>query len=54
MPTLLMVKKILTFFAKKLGDDDDAQVYVTFDPRIDGVCERALNKLQICVRQIKS
>ena len=33
---------------------DDTQVYVAFDPRIDGECERALNKLQICVRQIKS
>ena len=33
---------------------DDTQVYVVFDPRIDGECERALNKLQICVRQIKS
>ena len=33
---------------------DDTQVYVAFDPRIDGECERSLNKLQICVRQIKS
>ena len=33
---------------------DDTQVYVAFDPQIDGECERALNKLQICVRQMKS
>ena len=33
---------------------DDTSVYVAFDPWIDGECERALNKLQICVRQIKS
>ena len=32
---------------------DDTQVYVAFDPRIDGECERALNK-PVCVRQIKS
>ena len=33
---------------------DNTQVYVAFDPQIDGQCERVFNKRQICVHQIKS
>ena len=32
---------------------DDTQILVSFDPRIEGACAEALNKLQSCVEQIK-
>ena len=33
---------------------DDTQIYVTFDPRIPGEYERALERLRMCVREIKA
>ena len=31
----------------------DTQLYVTFDPRTSGAYDAAINKLQICIAQIK-
>ncbi|XP_072050376.1 uncharacterized protein [Amphiura filiformis] len=32
---------------------DDTQIYISFDPRVDGACQLALKKLQSCVSEIK-